>query len=1224
MPKLDHIRLINAAGFDELEFPVSGHCQVIGVNGHGKSTLLRTVLFFYLGTNEKGPYALHENKSDFVSHYLGSPPSYLIYEVTRGDSQPGYHIVVTRPAGRIQFHFVDAPFRRDYYVDGKLVLAIEDVQERWREARCAFETLLSYEDFVHRIYGIVPSTYAVFRPAARSGEQVSVLPRIISGIFTVSQLDADKLKSALTCGVKSDALAAELDLVQLKQQLEHFRRVNRAVKTYVRHEQGATDLVELADSFDAVKADRQRAIEGLIRAAKLLPDETLRIEEALGVLRRERTRAEAEFERESKMLNDAITTLGNQIAVLDEQITQAVSIGVEYIRREIKRKAKEIDSLPQRKEEQRSARGEHSTLTSQFADESQRKSQLLANVRQGWAELNADFQKRRAESGEQFRGKFAQLDDEQATSRAKIADEETSTIRALATRRDNLAADRALLNKDLRQYAEITPPREIAEAEVRLKKIDQKQNQESTKLQQLRHERAIARDKAKTEREKLEREAESERTRIEAALAKSEGEITIATAELEAFDASLARFFQTKSPDSWLNAAKTLNRETLFHTTRALDAKTTTQPDNTVWGVSISTQNMSDASQDYDRAKLSARVRDLRKRLLTEKDALQAAHTRYVVDCDAQEKHSSQIASDLDAKIAASVEACGQFGDEAVRLENHLLDLHGQFKTFREQRHDSLNAREATWKAHEETLRKDEATVVEQFRSMLSRSDAEFKVRRQKLTEEERRTRSVIDQDEEVAAKKRDEEFLRIEQDSQRALSEKGANAERIAVAQARLNNATAEVQRIEKFRDEVAEYRQKKIEWMDRQPALESNRKTTADIQGVRRAALQQFCQHHGSAQAAFTEREDALNQTKRDLSKDQEALERFESDQRFLQEWGYSERTDLPKASFYQKGAVAEFLNSAENAHESREAIQKKGDTTAKTFLNRFDPETLDRKILGFSPIHEHFDWYYFVGAELKPFVNNFAIAGMKRIQTQEFEQLIRNISGKNAAFRDGIRQVNQTANSVQTHLAENNFVDVLEAIELRVERVDNQLTRTLEGLEKFAGISFGQDHDLFAKRADRGEIDRAIEQFERLIKEIDNYRSKQLSLTDYFEFSIRVKENGRDMGWRTTLNDIGSTGTDYLLKMLIYLSLIEVYRARAIDTKMKSTVHCVLDETGVLAPKYLRSVLAYAAAREIILITAGHSQQSAGFDYWMLVRKHGQRFGGQTVLRKILKCD
>jgi Protein of unknown function (DUF3584) len=320
MPKLSRIYLINTAGFDELEFPVGGHCQVIGVNGHGKSTVLRTVLFFYLGTNDKASYALHETKKDFVSHYLGDPPSYLIYEVARSEGQPSYHVAVTRPAGRIQFNFVDAPFRRDYYVDGKLVLPIERVHERWREDKCAFETVSSYDDFNQRIYGVIPSPYAVFRPAVRNSGQVSVLPRIISGIFTVSQLDADKLKLALTCGVRRDALATELDLVHLKNQLENFSRVNRAVKIYVRHEQEAIDLVEVAADFEEIKAERQRTIEDLVRAAKLLPEELHKLEERHGELKQEEKTAVEEFDLESSRLTKSIEELGQQIAVLRADI----------------------------------------------------------------------------------------------------------------------------------------------------------------------------------------------------------------------------------------------------------------------------------------------------------------------------------------------------------------------------------------------------------------------------------------------------------------------------------------------------------------------------------------------------------------------------------------------------------------------------------------------------------------------------------------------------------------------------------------------------------------------------------------------------------------------------------------------------------------------------------------------------------------------------------------
>jgi len=176
----------------------------------------------------------------------------------------------------------------------------------------------------------------------------------------------------------------------------------------------------------------------------------------------------------------------------------------------------------------------------------------------------------------------------------------------------------------------------------------------------------------------------------------------------------------------------------------------------------------------------------------------------------------------------------------------------------------------------------------------------------------------------------------------------------------------------------------------------------------------------------------------------------------------------------------------------------------------------------------------------------------------------------------------------------------------------------------LEEFADVTFTTDQDLFGKRADRNQIDRAIETFEKLLREIDDHRGQRLQLADYFDFVIRVHENGHDMGWRKSLDHIGSTGTDYLVKMLIYLSLIEIYRERAIDAKSGSTVHCILDETGVLAPKYVRSVLEYAQTRGIILITAGHSQQTVGFANGMHVLKSGQRFAAQTVLRKVLKCD
>jgi len=266
---------------------------------------------------------------------------------------------------------------------------------------------------------------------------------------------------------------------------------------------------------------------------------------------------------------------------------------------------------------------------------------------------------------------------------------------------------------------------------------------------------------------------------------------------------------------------------------------------------------------------------------------------------------------------------------------------------------------------------------------------------------------------------KHDAELARIEQDSQRALSEKGANADRIAAAQKRLADAGKELESIGKFREEVAEFRAKKIDWTDRLPAWTSERMATEEIQCARKTALQQLAERHCVAKGALAERTNKLNAVSNTLQDDQKAVTRFQKDARFLQEWGYFDRADLPPASFHQPGAVGDFLTAAGSAHESREANRTKGDDCARKFLGHFEEETLKRKLLGFSPAHEHFDWFQFVGGELKPFVNNRAITGMKRLQTQQFAQLIHNICNKNAAFRDGIRQVNQTAESVQAHL-------------------------------------------------------------------------------------------------------------------------------------------------------------------------------------------------------------
>jgi hypothetical protein len=1230
MPKLDRIVLINAAGFDYLEFPVGGHGQVIGVNGHGKSTLLRTILFFYLGSNEKSSYALRETKKDFVSYYLGDPPSYLIFEVARGNGQPSFHIAATRPSGRIHFQFVDAPYLKNYYLNGSFVQTLDAVLQRLSEARCAHDSVTSYEEFVRRLYGIAPSPYAVFRPAPRSSGQVSILPRIISGIFTVSQLVADKLKAVLTCGVSEDSLTTELDLLALKGQLENFRRVNRAVKTFIRFESDALQLVDVAEEFEAVKGERRRAIEDLVRMAKRLPARARELQEQQASLERERSQAAEQHQKEKSELESVIGELGKTIAVLDEKIRQGEEALKAYTSRQIKRKAAELETLPRLREDKRLADENYAALTTKYDNENQRKERMLGNLQQSWAELSRQSEQRRAEVERTLTQTLEQLNAERTSAFAALDEEQQRAKMSLAARQAGLDFSRGKLTEEFKAWADTREPDELRKTHRSLEEKQGKQRAEVGRLQGFRAELALQKEQRGRAREKIDQNAEAERSACQTRVNEAKAARDTTVEELQKSDGSLARFFQTNSLETWPKAAKTLSREILFHDASELEARLSSAGANSVWGVEISTEKLPMAADGYDRDALEAKRQELQRALAQAQDQLTAVQQRYIADVDTFEKQSNEAQAALQSKIDNSSELVRSLSSEAEHLENRMITLQSQFQAHKTEWRGKLETRDQELKANERQLRTDQTESESHFLSRRQRAEGDFSSRKAQLAKQRDERLEVIAGEEKDAMRKCDAERLHIERTFEASLAKQGVNEDLIRAARERANLADANITRVEGYAGEVLEFQGKKHEFIDPLDSLRPRLRTTKESLDAETERLVQINKRYQQEDGIFQERQNKLTGCCQALQSDEGAVKRFRCDKRFLLEWSLLEDKELEPAPFYRPRADCESLQMAESTHESRVEIEARGNKNARSFLNHFDAETLDRKVLGFSPIHDHFDWYMFVGAELRPFVNGRGIQGMRQIQTQEFDQLIRNICGKNADFQGGIRQVRQTAALVQENLEKNNFVDVLDSIELKVERIDNNLTRILTELESFAGLNFSPDKDLFGKRADKDQIERAIDTFARLVREIENYQDKQncqdkrLRLTDYFDFLIRVHENGHDMGWKKSLDDIGSTGTDFLVKMLIYLSLIEVYRERAIDAKGGATVHCVLDETGILAPKYVRRILEYAQERGIVLITAGHAQQTVGFENWVRVRKRGQRFGGQTVLRKVLTCD
>ena len=122
-------------------------------------------------------------------------------------------------------------------------------------------------------------------------------------------------------------------------------------------------------------------------------------------------------------------------------------------------------------------------------------------------------------------------------------------------------------------------------------------------------------------------------------------------------------------------------------------------------------------------------------------------------------------------------------------------------------------------------------------------------------------------------------------------------------------------------------------------------------------------------------------------------------------------------------------------------------------------------------------------------------------------------------------------------------------------------------------------------------------------RLLKKLskslgENQSQKGINLEDTFELKFRATQNGKATGWKDKLSDIGSHGTDILLKAMIYIMLLHVFKEKA-TRKSKNKdfrIHCIMDEIGRIHSKNIKGLIKFANIRDIWMIFGSPEENDA----------------------------
>ena len=125
-------------------------------------------------------------------------------------------------------------------------------------------------------------------------------------------------------------------------------------------------------------------------------------------------------------------------------------------------------------------------------------------------------------------------------------------------------------------------------------------------------------------------------------------------------------------------------------------------------------------------------------------------------------------------------------------------------------------------------------------------------------------------------------------------------------------------------------------------------------------------------------------------------------------------------------------------------------------------------------------------------------------------------------------------------------------------------------------------------------------------------------RLTLGDTFQLQFRIQENDNDTGWVEKISSVGSDGTDVLVKAMVNIMLINVFKERVSGRFTDFRIHCVMDEIGKLHPSNIKGILDFAGARNIYLVNGSPVPYNvADYKHTYLLTKDS----GHTVIQTLL---
>lgn len=1217
MRHLNKIIFINSANIPYAEVMVDGNVHFAGTQGVGKSTVLRALLFFY--NADKMRLGIQQGQKSFEEFYFRQSNSFIIYEVKTGNT--AYSILAMRNLGKIVYYFIDAPYQRDWLVDsgGRVEsdwIAIRKKILRDRNVDIS-NKIDTYELYRNIIFGnTYDRTHRYDKYAIVKSSKYQNIPRSIQNVFLNSKLDADFVKNTIIQSMTD--VEESISLATYRHLVADFEREFDEIDCWYRKDSNGQVAVRMkasgvVDTYRLLVAIGQEIVHAwhcLNFAVNNTREQMPIVENEIHNIKERLVRLKEQTDETRKEYNSRHEQLIREIGAIQSKLDEIGAKRKYYEKIDIASIIDLDSQSPKLEAEKRQKQDMLSALQRQFESVTDKYKTLY----KGLDDELKTFDLSQKEELNRHRGNLLTEQDRlqrQRDSKKKVADDaykewtEASEERYAALQGSCNRADKRL--SELQYWHPMEKQAKICHEEIL--GFQQTENERKSELAVVCSQIESLRKEGQLELDKLEGNYKVKDEALRKELERQQTELAATEGLLARWDGSLYEWLVRNKPGWESTIGKVVDEQNVLYA-QGLSPELVPGSESCLFGVKVDLDAIARHHRTPD---------DYRTLQKSQREAIDATRQRLRALQAIKEKEISSSRKNYSQKLS-------ELNQQKTNLSVQLQQL-------------PVKTRDAQTRLHQ--IEREEEQLVAQEREKRQTAYNEARLGLEKEKDQRKEHRQSHDRETRAAEneynigvdalrkrfdsfsqkQKKEAEAFRAEHSARRRLMEqqerdelKGLGADTKAIDECRgeIRRLQAVLDKIARNHDNVVEFRKDEKELLSHEGEYRESKQRYEAIDVQASKDCDEKC---GRLAMMRSEEQAALDKGNARCSEMKEGLKQYDQfcgieniiPEKLLQD------DDVERTSATLGDLVATMRGAINRKRQKQDDL--------KRAVNAFNTHFSQNNTFHFI-VPQYDEDYLAFALNLQDFIDNNKIEEYRKRVSEHYNSILQSVSREVGALMNHKGEISGIINDVNRDFREHNFAGVIRSIELRSEDSSDRLVLLLRDICNFIdenALSIGEVNLFSGNNRDKAN-DRVVDYLKKFMKQLQREPSRtELTLSDTFRLQFRIEENDNSTGWVERINNVGSDGTDILVKAMVNIMLINVFKTKASRKHGDFIIHCMMDEIGKLHPSNVKGILQFANVRNIYLINSSPMGYNADiYKYNYLLTKDSK---SRTHIKRLL---